>query len=145
AFVSELAQALGMVGRARQAALVLETFVPLEEKDYADAAVLRRCLERFASEGELTGSNAASYVYRLADALYFADRPRQAALVLEAFVPLEEKDYADAETLNLRLQHFASERDLEGNNTAIYVQAIAKALGSAGRARQAALVLEAFV
>src|SRR5262249_25148018 len=115
------------------------------EADYANAARLRDRFQRFASEHQLEDNNAANYVRTLAAALHSVGRQRQAALVLECFVPLAEADYANAARLRDRLQRFASERGLSGNNAAIYMQTLATVLGSVSRWPQAALVLEGFV
>src|SRR5262249_52915823 len=143
-YLGTLAAALRSVGRQRHAALVLETFVPLAEADYFNAEILRSRLEAFADRRRLTGNNAANCLSTLAEALHSVGRPRQAVLLLEAFVPLAEADYADAETLRSRLNVLVNRRELGGNNAVSCVGTLASALCATGQPRQAARVLEAF-
>ena len=97
-----------------------------------------------ATRYTVQGNNAAVYVRRLADALRLVDRPQQAVELLESFVPLIEEDYADAQRLQARLLNFVAERQLEGNNAAVYVQTLANALSLVKCSQQAALILDTF-
>jgi uncharacterized iron-regulated protein len=142
-FTQTLADALSLVNRAADAAMVLERFVGLRREDYERPEVVGKHLDEQLKQ-RLEQNTAATFTKTLAESLILVNRAADAAMVLERFVGLRREDYERPEAVGKHLDEQLKQRLMQ-DNAATFTQTLGDALYGVNRAADAAMVLERFV
>ncbi len=146
-----LAEALSFVsGRGNpQAALLLETYVGLNEEDYGDGMTMRSALARSATLAGLDANHRVDLLSVLAHTFELIDGRghAQAARLLESHAGLDEDDYRDEVAMRSAISCSTELVELEPNRRAVFLFGLATALRSvSGRGSEQSLrLLESYL
>lgn len=121
----------------------LESFVGLCPKDYEQAEDADAKFEKLLEQG-LSADCVSCIAATLGYALYAANRPADAVIVLEQFVGLSNKDYEHPEIVDAQLEK-QLKQPLTHDNAACFTANLANGLNFVNRNRDALMLLERFV